>query len=97
MPGSEKKRSQNALSPTSRNSISDRPASLKPWTRRWTKIPGKKPNDSERFRVVDRKLPLNGVTVLGPRRPVDYLKILVGSQAVAVDSRILRFLGSAGR
>src|SRR5438034_8872705 len=66
MPGSEKKRSQNALSPTSRNSISDRPASLKPWTRRWTKIPGKKPNDSERFRVVDRKLPLNGVTVLGP-------------------------------
>src|SRR5438876_5333546 len=90
MPGSEKKRSQNALSPTSRNSISDRPASLKAWTRRWTKIPGKKPNDSERFRVVDRKLPLNGVTVLGR------LKILVGSQAVAVDSRILRFLGSAG-
>jgi len=27
---------------------------------------------------------------------VDYLKILVGSQAVAVDSRILRFFGSAG-
>src|SRR5207247_10905652 len=95
MPGSEKKRSQNALSPTSRNSISDRPASLKPWTRRWTKIPGKKPNDSERFRVVDRKLPLNGVTVLGPEA-VDYLKILVGSQAVAVASRIRRFLGPAG-
>ena len=50
---------------------------------------------TERFRVVDRKLPLNGVTVLGPEA-VDYLKILVGSQAVAVDSRILRFLGSAG-
>jgi len=31
----------------------------------------------------------------GPKT-VDYLKILVGSQAVAVDSRILRFLGSAG-
>src|SRR5439155_12943732 len=81
MPGSEKKRSQNALSPTSRNSISDRPASLKPWTRRWTKIPGKKPNDSERFRVVDRKLPLNGVTVLGPggrRLPENSGRIISG-------------------